>query len=112
MFGMHAPGTHPVFRFEFHDRDPLAVVGKKTLVRDVARHLFGQFIHALGQSEIFLTHVRHEAGPKNSDDHRESPNAPGSCWRRPQIDVLNRSYRASRYVRQTHYSALASIVSM
>jgi hypothetical protein len=45
MLGMIAPGLVRFLRFEFDDRNPLAVGRREILERDEAGHGFGQFQH-------------------------------------------------------------------
>ncbi|HET9413053.1 MAG TPA: hypothetical protein VFO74_02885 [Pseudolabrys sp.] len=76
MFGVHAPGKHPLFVLEFDNGNPLAVFGKKTFMRDLAGHRLRQFDHAVDKGDIFLARAVAQAGTKDSHDHDESPCRP------------------------------------
>jgi len=73
MFGVHAPGTHPLFVLEFDNGNPLAVFGKKPFMRYVAGHRLGKFDHAVDKSDIFLARAGAQAGTKDSHDMTNLP---------------------------------------
>src|SRR5436309_14591876 len=54
VLGMHPPAALGLLGLELDDGHALAVLGPKSLVRDVARHLGYDFAHALDQRHVLV----------------------------------------------------------
>src|SRR5690348_13536795 len=61
MLGIGPPRAHAFLVLELDDRHPLAVVGEEALMGDVAWHRPGEFVHPIGQRDVFVADARAQA---------------------------------------------------
>src|SRR6516162_4247916 len=69
MFGIGLPGALCLGMRKFDDGDSLAVVGVKVLVRNIARYCPRQFVHAIGERDIFVTQAGLQPRAEYGHDH-------------------------------------------
>src|SRR5262249_15053276 len=70
---MRRPGSLRLFRIELDDRDPFAVVGHVSLVRDIARHAPGKLAHADGPARVLFLRLGPETRAEHGNQHRGAP---------------------------------------
>jgi hypothetical protein len=73
MLGITPPGAQAFFVLKLDDSDPLAVVCKKPLVRNVARHGAGELGHAIDQGDVLVPQTRLQARAKHDYEHLNIP---------------------------------------
>src|SRR5690349_16832386 len=73
MLGIGSPRAHAFLVLELDDSHPLAVIGEEALMRDVAWHRPGEFVHPIGQRDVFIADARAQAGAKHGHDHGDAP---------------------------------------